>query len=212
MTSDTFTEPGAGFDGFITVPDSDIVEDMIAVAPGAYAATAGMNSSNQWLMQVAAFKSMIIVPVVPITITFSAGQFIIGFSTALNQIYALQSTTNLAGGSWLPVVTNIAGTGSLVQIADTNAVSRGQRYYRAYWVPASAGYTITASASLGGTISPSGSIAVNAGNNLNFTATPNAKSVVNHWLLDNHIVQTAGTNYVLYNIQTNHDVHVNFAP
>jgi len=183
---------------------------MIAVAPGNYAAPAGLNSSNQWLMQVAAFKAAVVDPVVPITITFGAGQFIIGFSTALNQTYALQSTTNLAGGSWSPVATNIAGTGNYVQIADTNTVSRGMRFYRVNWVPAPTGFTITASAGSNGSINPSGSFAVNAGTNQTFAATPNLFYLVNQWLLDGSVAQTGGTSYTLNNVQASHGVQVTF--
>jgi hypothetical protein len=128
----------------------------------------------------------------------------------LGQIYALESTTNLTGGSWSSIVTSIAGTGSNVQITDTSTVDRSQRYYRVNWVPATTGYTLTASAGNGGTVSPSGSFIVTAGADQTFTATPNASQVVNHWLLDGSIVQTGGTNYTLNNIQANHSVHVTF--
>jgi len=213
MTSDAFTEAGAGFDGFITVPDSDITEETIAVAPGTCAASASLNSSNPWLMQVAAFKAENPNPVMAdtITITASNGGFVISFNTVSGQVYALQSTTNLAGGSWSPIATNIAGTGNSVEIADTNAANRGHKFYSVDWVPAPTGYMITASAGSGGSMSPSGSFAAGAGTSLTFTANPKSTYVVNHWLLDGSIVQTGGTSYTLENIQAKHSVQVTFS-
>jgi hypothetical protein len=57
MTLTNFTGPGAGFTKrVITQPDSDIVEDALAPAPGAYTATAPLSSSF-WLMQLATFRA-----------------------------------------------------------------------------------------------------------------------------------------------------------
>ena len=146
-----------------------------------------------------------------ITIAFTNGGFVINFNTVLGQIYALQSTTNLAGGPWSSIVTNITGTGGSVQISDTNAVNKGQRYYRLNWTQAPTGYTITASAvTTNGTINPSGTFVANAGTNLIFTATPKANYAVKQWLLDGSVVQTNGTSYTLNHIQASHSVQVTF--
>ncbi len=212
MTSDSFTAAGSGLDGYITVPDSDIVEDRIGVAQGVYDATAPVNSSSPWLMQVAAFKAAVADPSgsQTIAVTFSNGDCVISFETVTDQIYTVQSTTNLAGGSWASIVTNIAGTDGIVQIADTNALSRGQRFYRVNWMTAPDEYTINVSAGSGGSVSPNGSFAVNAGTNQIFAATPNANYVVNQWLLDGSVVQTGGTSYTLGNIWAGHNVQVTF--
>ncbi len=51
------TGPGAGFlSRMITLPDGDIVEDMVATAPGSYSATAPVSSSGWWVMQTVAFR------------------------------------------------------------------------------------------------------------------------------------------------------------
>ena len=71
-------------------------------------------------------------------------------------------------------------------------------------------YTINASAGSGGSISPSGSITKNAGEDQAFTATPNANYVVNQWSVDSGVVQTGGASYTLYNIQAGHSVQVTF--
>jgi hypothetical protein len=71
-------------------------------------------------------------------------------------------------------------------------------------------YTISASAGAGGSISPNGNITKNAGDNQAFTASPNLNYVVNQWLVDGGVVQTGGTGYTLYNIQTGHSVQVTF--
>ena len=80
-------------------------------------------------------------------------------------------------------------------------------FYYFKWVP---GYTISASAGSGGSISPNGTITKNAGDNQGFTASPSANYVVDQWLLDGGVVQTGGTSYTLYNIQSGHTVQVTF--
>ena len=51
------TGAGTGFTNrMITVPDGDIVEDSIVTATGSYAATAPLNPSGQWIMQLVTFK------------------------------------------------------------------------------------------------------------------------------------------------------------
>jgi hypothetical protein len=71
-------------------------------------------------------------------------------------------------------------------------------------------YSINAWAGSGGTISPSGSFAKNAGDSQAFTASPNANYVVNQWLVDNGVVQSGSTSYTLPNIQAPHTVQVTF--
>jgi chitodextrinase len=57
MTYTTFNTPGAGFTRrVITVPDGDIVEDVIAGPRGSYNATASL-SSGRWILQLVAFKA-----------------------------------------------------------------------------------------------------------------------------------------------------------
>jgi fibronectin type 3 domain-containing protein len=52
------TGPGAGFTSrMITSPDGDIAEDQMVTAIGSYAATAAINTSGQWLMQMVAFRA-----------------------------------------------------------------------------------------------------------------------------------------------------------
>ena len=70
--------------------------------------------------------------------------------------------------------------------------------------------TVTAFSGSGGNISPGGSVSKNAGDDQSFTAFPTAGYVVNHWLVDGALVQSGGTSYTLYNIQTNHSVQVSF--
>jgi hypothetical protein len=50
--------PGAGFTSrIITTPDSDIAEDRIVTAIGTYSATASLNPTGNWVMQMATFKA-----------------------------------------------------------------------------------------------------------------------------------------------------------
>jgi len=133
-TASAFTAPGSGFTlRALTQPDADIVEDMVASAPGAYAATA-TTSSGAWVMQVAAFRAAASLNLIPPQIaawTFSSNQsFVVSFDTVLGQNYELQSTADLASGAWVSVATDIAGTGSIVQATDTNSMSQVRQFYR----------------------------------------------------------------------------------
>jgi chitodextrinase len=57
MTSNSFNSAGTGYTlRTITQPDADILEDKLAVNPGAYNATAS-GVSGQWVMQMAAFRA-----------------------------------------------------------------------------------------------------------------------------------------------------------
>jgi hypothetical protein len=50
--------PGAGFTSrLLTVPDGDIAEDQMVSAAGSYSATAPVNPSGQWIMQLVAFRA-----------------------------------------------------------------------------------------------------------------------------------------------------------
>ncbi len=54
---------GAGFTSrMITVPDGDIAEDQIVTATGSYTATALLNQSSAWIMQLVAFKGSALPP------------------------------------------------------------------------------------------------------------------------------------------------------
>ncbi len=58
---------------------------------------------------------------------------VIRFNTFYGLTYELQTTTNLAGGVWWPMATNILGTGGTVGITDTNVGSAPARFYRTKW-------------------------------------------------------------------------------
>lgn len=72
-------------------------------------------------------------------------------------------------------------------------------------------FTITPSATTGGTISPNSVQIVNSGGSLTFTATPIGGYFINQWLLDGILVQSGGTTYTLNNITANHTVQVTFS-
>jgi len=71
-------------------------------------------------------------------------------------------------------------------------------------------FTITASASTGGTISPSGAQTVNYGGYLFFQAKPNTGYGVATWKVDNVDVQTGGLSYELNSVTQNHTVAVTY--
>jgi len=108
MTADTFTGAGGGFTlRVITSPDSDIVEDQIAAATGSYNATASLNTSTAWLLQLAAFKPA--PPASPLMriITTSTNAVVVAWPTAA-AAFTLQQNADLTTADWADV-TNAAG-------------------------------------------------------------------------------------------------------
>ena len=71
-------------------------------------------------------------------------------------------------------------------------------------------HTITASSSLGGFISPSGSVTVDDGANQLFTAYPSTGYYVDYWLLDGSIDQVGGSTYTVSNVTYNRTLQVVF--
>ena len=108
MTAGTFSGPGNGFTlRVITVPDSDIVEDQIAAATGTYDATASLNGSTAWLMQLAAFKPALLVSP-PMRIFLTATNTAVVAWPAAAASFTLQQNSNLATTNWVKA-TNAAG-------------------------------------------------------------------------------------------------------
>jgi hypothetical protein len=58
MTTKRFTAAGAGFTvRIITSPDGDIAQDRGTTTAGSYNATAPLNKTGAWVMQVATFRA-----------------------------------------------------------------------------------------------------------------------------------------------------------
>ena len=70
-------------------------------------------------------------------------------------------------------------------------------------------YSIAASASAGGTISPAGTTTVSSGGNQVYTFTPNSGFQILSVLVDGNSVGTAGT-YTFSNVSANHSILANF--
>jgi hypothetical protein len=71
-------------------------------------------------------------------------------------------------------------------------------------------YTVQANAGPGGSLSPTGAVAVFYGDQQSFSATPEAGCDVACWWLDGRVVQTGGTTYWLDAIERNHTLQVTF--
>jgi hypothetical protein len=56
---------------------------------------------------------------------------VVSFATVLGMSYDLLSASNLMGAVWSPRVTNVSGTGGVVQVTDTNGAVGPRRFYRA---------------------------------------------------------------------------------
>lgn len=73
-------------------------------------------------------------------------------------------------------------------------------------------YTISVSAGPNGSVSPAGTVVKGHGQNQTFVASPDAAYAVDRWYLDDAETQFGGTFYTLYDIRSDHTVHVTFAP
>jgi hypothetical protein len=60
---------------------------------------------------------------------------VVSFGTVLGMSYDLMSAPNPTGGPWLARATNLAGTGGIVQVNDTNGALGTRRFYRARLSP-----------------------------------------------------------------------------
>ncbi len=129
MTADTFTGPGSGFTlRVITSPDSDMVEDQIASTTGSYNATASLNNSTPWLMQLAAFRPAAIpaIPRLRIFLTATNAAVLAWPTNSVN--YTLQQNSGLDAANWSDVTNMATVVGSERQIAVTPSAS--QKFYR----------------------------------------------------------------------------------
>jgi hypothetical protein len=70
--------------------------------------------------------------------------------------------------------------------------------------------TVQANAGPGGSLSPTGAVAVVYGDQQSFSATPEAGCDVACWWLDGRVVQTGGTTFWLDAIERNHTLQVTF--
>jgi uncharacterized protein (DUF2141 family) len=70
-------------------------------------------------------------------------------------------------------------------------------------------FTIAATSDLNGTISPSGNISVNSGNDKTFTFTPNQGYEIKSVLIDGNSVESTSS-YTFDNVTANHSIHVSF--
>ena len=71
-------------------------------------------------------------------------------------------------------------------------------------------FTIAATATGPGTITPSGNVSVVSGSNQLFTFTPNTGCEVSTLLIDNILVTNPGLSYNFSNVTTNHTIQVTF--
>jgi len=129
MTADTFTAAGGGFTlRVITSPDSDIVEDRLAVAIDNYSATAPLNSSTAWLMQLAAFKPALPVSVPRLRILLTTTNTAVLAWPANSVSFRQQQNSSLSTTNWADMTNAAAPVGGESQVIV--APSASQEYYR----------------------------------------------------------------------------------
>ncbi len=64
------------------------------------------------------------------SIRFDGTDCLLDFTTATNNYYDLQRTTDLSTSLWSPVITHIPGTDGTVEVTDTNAGNQPRGFYR----------------------------------------------------------------------------------
>jgi hypothetical protein len=60
----------------------------------------------------------------------SGGNALVSFGGQAGNQYDLECASNLVGGAWAPVITNVPGTNGPIEITDTNGAGFLQRFYR----------------------------------------------------------------------------------
>ncbi len=147
------TGPGSGFTKRLLTPDGTIAEDKMATTAGSYSATAPLNSSGSWIMQMVAFRtpSGVAVPTISVSPTsVSFGNVTVGSS-------ATHAITLSNPGSVSVTVSQATATGSSFKITGLSlplTLSAGQ----------SAAFSATFSPTTSGSATGSISVASNASN------------------------------------------------
>ncbi len=99
--------------------------------PGVYTLMLSADDS----VHAVARDAAVITVTMPVNLSRSGNNVIVSFPTVINQKYRVERTNNLTSGPWSIVADNIAGTGSTVQITDSNIVSNAQAFYRVDTLP-----------------------------------------------------------------------------
>ena len=127
--------------------------------------------------------------------------------------------TASSGASWLTITSGKNGTGngvisySVSANTNTDARTASSTFAGKVFTVAQSGaatYTIRASASQGGIITPSGSVTVAKGANQSFTATPNAGYQVSYVAIDG-VPQEATSSYTFSNVTKDHTIAAVFS-
>jgi hypothetical protein len=112
------------------------------------------------------------------------------------------STSLMPGGLNDPTSMKADVSGAVVILAGNGTMANGV-------LRSGGGYTITASAGAGGTISPSGAVSVGAGSNQTFTISANTGFSIADVLVDG-VSAGAVTNYTFTNVTANHTIAASF--
>jgi len=123
---------------------------------------------------------------------------------------SFQFTTPVAYGASSTATVQSQPTGQICSVTNGSGIVDGNVTNVAIDCTDIITHTLTASAGVNGSISPSGSISVNDGDDQGFTATPDAGWAIDRWTLDGVLAQTGGTVYQLTNVKADHVVAVAF--
>ena len=59
----------------------------------------------------------------------------VNFTSVSNKLYSVERSDELTSNVWTTVTNNVAGTGDVLQILDTDAAIMPQRFYRVRLLP-----------------------------------------------------------------------------
>jgi len=154
----------------------------------------------------------------------SFNRVVLRWEAAYGKAYQIQVSSDNA--TWTPVYTQAAGLGGVetISFGSTTAryvrmlgTARGTQWGYSLWEfevysdAAPATKTITATASAGGTISPSGAVAVNQGASQTFSIAPASGYTIASVLVDG-VSQGAPSSYTFSNVQAGHTIAASFTP
>jgi hypothetical protein len=131
----------ASYSGFASGEDTNVLTSPAILsttatnssAPGLYPITAsGAAAANYTINYVAGTLTVLLPPQLSCSTVNLNGtnQFLVSWLTIAGESYQLETTANLATGTWTPLGNSIAGTGDLVTVTNSMAASP-QCFYRA---------------------------------------------------------------------------------
>jgi hypothetical protein len=82
-----------------------------------------------------AYDAVVIDVRYPIDLMRSGNDVLVRFSSAAGQMYRVECSPDVNANTWSTLADNIAGTGSLLQVPHSGAMTLGRQFYRVRVLP-----------------------------------------------------------------------------